>query len=156
MLLALLIIISCFVYYVLKGIEKHENNQKQLEIQINSLTDKETQMPISNNPAIDVHIKENQVDASRIVEYTGEAIKKFEFRPETWEQFISQENAKEEIKTVIKKVKRGIRGHLILSALKGSGKTTFIELFAHSIGAKLIERIGRQIDEDNIVDIVNE
>jgi Holliday junction resolvasome RuvABC ATP-dependent DNA helicase subunit len=45
---------------------------------------------------------------------------------------------------------------MILSALKGHGKTTFIELFAKALGAKLIERIGRQVDEDEIVNIVNE
>lgn len=153
----LLICIICFLYYYYQN--KHEKDkQNHLEIDISSLIDEDAStIPIENSsPAVDVHIKGNQVDTSKIISYTGEAVKKFEFRPQTWEQFISQENAKEEIKTVIKKVKRGIRGHMILSALKGSGKTTFIELFAKNLGAKLIERIGRQVDEDDIVNIVNE
>ena len=150
-----LIFILCLGYYIYKYSKKNE--QKHLEIQINSLTDKDADIPISNNnPILDVHLKDKQVDTSRIISYTGETIKKFEFRPQIWTEFISQDNAKEEVKTIIKKVKRNIRGHMILSALKGSGKTTFIELFAKDLGAKLIERIGRQVDEDNIIDIINE
>jgi len=152
-----IIFIICFIYYVYKYSNK-KDEQKHLEIQINSLTDKDaSDIPVSNiNSTLDVRIKDNQVDTSRLIPYEGGVIKKFEFRPQIWEQFISQENAKEEIKTIVKKVKRGIKGHLIISALKGSGKTTFIELFAKSLGAKLIERIGRQVNEDNIIDIFNE
>jgi len=154
MLEFLLIFLICILYGMH---EKRKNNERQtVGITVSSLTDTDAEPEKSINPAIDVHIKENQVDTSRIISYTGEDVKKFEFRPQTWVQFISQEHAKEEVKTIVKKVKRGIRGHMILSALKGSGKTTFIELFAKELGAKLIERIGRQIDEDNVIDIFNE
>lgn len=34
--------------------------------------------------------------------------------------------------------------------------TTFVELLAKSLNAKLIERVGKQLDEDSLVDIVNE
>jgi len=152
----LLIFVLCIFYYIYKN-NKKKLIERQGEIIISSLTNKDANIPIEGgNSALDVHIKANQVDTSRLVAYTGEAIKKFEFRPQTWTEFISQANAKEEVKTVVKKIKRGIRGHMILSALKGSGKTTFIELFARDLGAKLIERIGRQIDDDNIIDIFNE
>jgi len=108
-----------------------------------------------NNP-LKVIIKDNNLDVNRIIEYQGQEIKKFEFRPEKWEQFIAQDEAKKRAITVCKKAKRGIRAHLILSAIKGHGKTTYIELLAKSIGAKLITRIGKQIDEDSLVDIINE
>ena len=153
MLLA--IFVACFFYYVYKYTKKRE--QECLQVDVSSFLDADAvDLPVTPSNAIDVHIKGNQVDTSRIIAYTGEETKKFEFRPKVWEEFISQDNAKEEIKTVIKKVKRGIKGHLILSALKGHGKTTFIELFAKNLGAKLIERIGRQVDEDEIINIVNE
>ena len=41
----------------------------------------------SSNP-IEVTIKDNQLDINKIVEYQGEELKKFEFRPETLDQFI--------------------------------------------------------------------
>jgi Holliday junction resolvasome RuvABC ATP-dependent DNA helicase subunit len=155
MLTFLIIFIGFVCYYAYKYSQNQE--QKRLEIEISSLTNGDASVSVNTNiPAMDIHIKGNQVDTSKIIAYTGEAIKKFEFRPQTWEQFISQPNAKEEAKTIVKKIKRGIKGHMILSALKGHGKTTFIELFAKALGAKLIERIDRQVDEDEIVNIVNE
>jgi len=155
------IFIACLIYFAIKIYRENYacEPSEQGVITISSFTDKEIDIPIENAPqnnSINVTLKDNQVDTSKIIEYKGETIKKFEFRPQTWEQFISQENAKEEAKTIVKKIKRGIKGHMILSALKGHGKTTFIELFAKSLGAKLIERIGRQVNEDEIVNIVNE
>jgi len=101
-------------------------------------------------------VKEPKFNADKIQPYEGEETKAFEFRPQTWEQFISQESAKERAKTIMKKAQRGIRSHLILSAIKGHGKTTFIELLAKSLGAHLIQRVGKQIDEDELVNIINE
>ena len=105
---------------------------------------------------LQVQIKDNKLDSSRIVEYQGEAVKQFEFRPQNFSQFISQEDAKAIAKTIMKKAERGIRSHFILSAIKGHGKTTFVELLAKHLGAKLIQRIGKQVDEDSLVDIINE
>ncbi|KKK54553.1 hypothetical protein LCGC14_3083580, partial [marine sediment metagenome] len=85
---------------------------------------------------LQVQIKDNKLDSSRIVEYQGEAVKQFEFRPQNFSQFISQEDAKAIAKTIMKKAERGIRSHFILSAIKGHGKTTFVELLAKHLGAK--------------------
>lgn len=127
-------------------------------IDILSVTDKENIVEPTENKEqpIKIQIKDNNLDSDKIIEYTGEAVKLFEFRPQNWQQFISQTNAKEQAKTIMKKVKKGIRSHFILSAIKGHGKTTFVELFAKSINAKLIQRVGKQIDEDSLVDIINE
>ena len=103
-----------------------------------------------------VIIKNDIIDTSKIINYEGQGVETFEFRPQTWEQFIAQDEAKQRAKTIIKKARRGIRSHLILSAIKGHGKTTFIELLAKSMGARLIQRIGKQVDEDDLVNIINE
>jgi len=95
-------------------------------------------------------------DISKVKEYQGEEIKKFEFRPQTWEQFIGQTEGKDRVKTIIKKAQRGIKAHLLVNGIKGHGKTTFIELLAKSLDAKLIERIGKQVDEKILVNIINE
>lgn len=103
-----------------------------------------------------VELKDGQIDTSKIIEYNGKEIPNFEFRPQTWEQFIGQEKNKERIKTVRKKAERGMKAHFLVDGIKGHGKTTYIELFAKDIGAKLIQRVGKQIEVDNLVDIINE
>jgi len=103
-----------------------------------------------------VVLKEPTFDTSRIKSYDGEDIKSFEFRPQNFKQFIGQEEAKEKAKTIISKAQRGIKSHFLVDGIKGHGKTTYVELVAKELDAKLIERIGRQIDEEGLVNIVNE
>jgi len=117
--------------------------------------EKETPENIKNEP-LKVEIKDSNIDISRIKEYEGKEIKKYEFRPETWEQFIGQTEAKDRAKTIVKKVKQQIKAHFLVDGIKGHGKTTFVKLLAKSLNAHLIERVGKQIDEDNLVDIINE
>ncbi len=106
---------------------------------------------------IKVEIKDSQLDASKIVEYKGENIKKFEFRPRNFKEFIAQNQAKEQGRTIIKKVNRDIKGHLFLSARQGMGKTTFIQLLANELKAKLITRVGKQLDDpDALIEVINE
>jgi len=118
--------------------------------------DKESNIEIEPEEPLKVQIKDGKFDSSKIVEYEGEESKSFEFRPQTWEQFIAQDNAKEQAQTIMKKARKGIRSHFILSAIKGHGKTTFVELLAKDMGAKLITRVGKQIDEEELLKIVNE
>ena len=104
-----------------------------------------------------VELKEGGIDTSRIKEYNGESVKKFEFRPRNFKEFIAQAQAKEQGRTIIKKVERGIKGHLFLSARQGMGKTTFVKLLANELKAKLITRVGKQLDDaDALVDVINE
>jgi len=110
----------------------------------------------NNDEPLKVEIKNSKFNTSAIEEYYGENIKQMEFRPQKWEEFISQEEAKDRAKTIIKKVNMGIKSHLILSAIRGHGKTTFIELLAKTLNAKLIQRVGKQIDEDDLLNIMNE
>jgi holliday junction DNA helicase RuvB len=108
-----------------------------------------------NNP-LKVIIKDNNINSERIIEYTGEELKSFNWYPSNFKEFIGQEEAKEQIKIIMKKAEKGIKAHAILSAIQGHGKTTLLRLLAKQLGARLIERIGKQLDADTIVDIVNE
>lgn len=100
-------------------------------------------------------LKDPQFDSTKIDTYEL-PVKQFEFRPKTWTQFIGQTDGKEQAKIIIEKARRGIRCHCILSAIRGHGKTTFIELLAKSLDAHLIQRIGKQLDEDELLNVVNE
>ena len=107
------------------------------------------------NEPLKVIVKDPKFDSNGIDPYNKE-IKKFEFRPQTWEQFIGQQDAKEMAQTITKKAERGMRSHLILSAIRGHGKTTYVKLLAKSLNAHLIQRVGKQVDEDELASIVNE
>ncbi|MCK9432544.1 MAG: AAA family ATPase [Candidatus Omnitrophica bacterium] len=108
----------------------------------------------SNNDTLT--LKQPSFDVSKIKSYDNLNQKKFEFRPQTFDQFIGQEEAKERAKTIIKKVRTGMKAHLIVDGVQGGGKTSYIEILARSIPAKLISRVGRQIDEEEVVNIINE
>lgn len=101
-------------------------------------------------------IKDYNFQENRIIEYKGEDLKQFIYRPSTLEQFIGQETAKEKIKLVLNKAKNNIKSHIFIDGLKGHGKTTLIKIIAKTLNAKLIEKIGKQLDEENIIDIINE
>jgi len=155
MLTFLLIFIGFVCYYAYKYSKNQE--QKQLEINISSLTNGDAVIPVDGiNPVMDIRIKENNIDTSRIIEYTGEIPRKFEFRPENFGQFIGQEEAKERAKTIIKKSKMNLKSHFLVDGIRGHGKTTFVNLIHKQLGGKLIEYIGRQVNEDNIIDIINQ
>lgn len=159
MLTFLIIFIICSIYLYHKDVNKNISDNKELRIDISSLIDKEINIPIDNAPennTLNVKIKDNSVDVSRIIEYTGELPRKFEFRPETFGQFIGQEEAKDRAKTIIKKAKMNLKSHFLVDGIRGHGKTTFVHLIQKELGGKIIEYIGRQINEDNIVDIINE
>ena len=109
---------------------------------------------IQENDSLSVTIKEGQLDINKIVEYKGKELKKFEFRPTTFKQFIGQEEAKDRLKTIRKKVNKGLKSHFLIDGIKGHDKTTAVELFAKQINAHIIKRIGKQINIDNLVDII--
>jgi Holliday junction resolvasome RuvABC ATP-dependent DNA helicase subunit len=111
---------------------------------------------IENKEVLKVELQNAKLQTNRIIEYKGEIPKAFEFRPQTWGQFIGQEKAKELAQMIKKEAFKGIPCHFLVDGIQGHGKTTFVELFAKGIGAKLIQRVGKQIDEEDIINIINE
>jgi len=112
-------------------------------------------MEVTNDPMVAI-LKNNTFDASKIKEYSGEKTKLFEFRPKTFDQFIGQKEAKERALTIIKKAQQGMKAHFLISGMQGGGKTTYVEILGNTLGAKIIKRVGKQIDEVNLIEIINE
>ena len=104
----------------------------------------------------EVIIKPNTINTDNIIEWEGDEYSNFSWSPQRFTQFIGQEDAKEQAKIIMKKMDKKIRCHVILSAIQGHGKSSFIRILANEMGAKLIERVGKEINEDTIVDIINE
>lgn len=111
---------------------------------------------LNGDAPIEVIIKADQFDTSKIKEYTGGAFRKLEFRPTNFTQFIGQTEAKERAKTIIKKANKGLKAHFLVDGIKGHGKTSFVELVAKELDAHIIKRVGKQVNVDDLVNIVNE
>ena len=156
-MIAHLFVIGGIWYLVHKHLDR--TREQTYQITTSALTNKEEPTPTitSPDPSLHVVIKDSQIDTARILPYNGKDTQVYEFRPRNFAEFISQEHAKEQAKTIIKKVRRGMKGHLFLSARQGMGKTTFIKLLANELHAKIIDRVGRQLsDPDEIVNVINE
>jgi Holliday junction resolvasome RuvABC ATP-dependent DNA helicase subunit len=107
--------------------------------------------------AIKVSIEPSKLDME---DFGGEnlpAMKKYEFRPQTWDQFIGQSEAKAMAPIIVQMFKDTDKSHLLLTGLQGHGKTTYIKLLAKSMGAKLIETIGHAVNtKEAIIDILKQ
>lgn len=108
-----------------------------------------------NPDPMQVIIQPQKLDLSKIGGGTAE-VKKFEFRPQTWEQFIGQANAKARVPVIIEFFKQGMPSHIALTGLQGHGKTSYIELLAKTMDAHFIQRIGNTVTIETIPDIINE
>ena len=129
---------------------------KETEKEAQKIYEIEKNLNNKNEDEIKIKIKKEEFDIEKIKEYTGNDYKEFEFRPQKWEEFIGQKNAKDRARTIIKQAERGIKSHLILSAIRGHGKSSYIQLLAKSLNAHLIEYVGRMINEINLINIINE
>ena len=105
----------------------------------------------------EIVLKEASFDVSKIKEYKPEVeVKKFIFRPQTFDQFIGQEMNKQRILMNIKKIKMGIKTHFFFDAIQGHGKTTMAYLIAKELNAHIIERVGQQVCDEDLINIINE
>ncbi|GAF84951.1 unnamed protein product, partial [marine sediment metagenome] len=140
------------IQYVTKPLTENS----QANIQITEITDEETEKLNNANEPLKVEIKNSKFNSSKIKSYEGEEVRQFEFRPQTFQQFIGQKEAKGRAKIIMAKAKRGIRSHFLIDGIKGHGKTTFVELLSKQLNAHLIQRVGKQIDEEELENIVME
>ena len=109
-----------------------------------------------NNDPMKVIIEPAKLDTGNI-DNVIVPVRNFEFRPTKWEEFIGQESSKDLAKTIIiPQFKRGIKSHIILSAIRGHGKTSFLELLAKELDAHLIQRIGNTVTLESLPEIINE
>jgi holliday junction DNA helicase RuvB len=107
---------------------------------------------------IKVVIEKDKLSTSAITEFIPVSeMKKFIYRPQVLTEYIGQENAKNLISLNLKKINTLKPVHFLISGNKGHGKTTLAYIIKNMLQAKIIDRIGKQIaNNDDIVNIVNE
>ena len=157
-MIIILFIILVVALAIIKAKREMQVSLGEGRISISSITDGEEEIEEENmeTKPLKVEIKEGQIDVNKIKEYEGETIKKFEFRPYDFNTFIGQSEAKERAKIAIQKINKGLRGHIFVDGRQGVGKTTFINILAKMLNARLITRVGKQIEPDELTNIINE
>jgi len=82
-------------------------------------------------------------------------IKKYNYRPETLEEYISQENAKSLIRLLIKEtLEIGKYRHVLISGTRGHGKTTLARVLCKHLGFELNYFIANSFTKEHLKDFL--
>lgn len=75
---------------------------------------------------------------------------KFQYRPETFEEYISQDKAKDKAKLTIELINKGFPRHFLLMGSAGFGKTTLAGIIAKELGFNFNIYVGSNFDIDTL------
>jgi len=91
-------------------------------------------------------VKEKTI--SLMPEYIQQPTKptKFYYRPQTFQELISQEKAKDKIKLTIELINKGFPRHFLLMGNAGHGKTTMAGIIANTLGFDFNMYVGSNFD----------
>jgi len=79
---------------------------------------------------------------------------KFMYRPETFEEYISQDKAKDKAKLTIELINKGFPRHFLLMGSAGYGKTTLAGIIAKSLGFNFNVYVGSNFEIDTLNDFL--
>lgn len=103
----------------------------------------------------EVVIKKPHFNTDAIKSYNKET-KKFIYRPQTLEEYIGQDKAKELIRLNVKKINELRAVHFLISGDKGHGKTTVAHIIKNLLDGEIIERVASQLSDPNqLIEIIN-
>ena len=78
--------------------------------------------------------------------------RKFIYRPTTFDEYISQDKAKDKVKLTIELIKKGFIRHFLFTGNAGHGKTTLAGIVAQELGFKFNVYVGSNFDKDTMLD----
>jgi Holliday junction DNA helicase RuvB len=81
-------------------------------------------------------------------------IQKFMYRPETFDEYISQEKAKDKAKLTIELINKGFPRHFLLMGNAGHGKTTLAGIIAKTLGFNFNVYVGSDFDIETMNDFL--
>lgn len=79
---------------------------------------------------------------------------KFMYRPETFDQYISQDKAKDKAKLTIELINKGFPRHFLLMGNAGFGKTTLAGIIARELGFNFNVYVGSNFDIETLQDFL--
>jgi len=80
--------------------------------------------------------------------------RKFMYRPETFDEYISQDKAKDKAKLTIELINKGFPRHFLLMGNAGYGKTTLAGIIAKALGFNFNIYVGSNFDIDTMNDFL--
>jgi len=110
---------------------------------------------IENDKPQEVIIKEGSIDTSKLLNYKSDEKNKYIYRPQNFNEFIGQIKNKERIKMAIKRIKLGMKVHFFFNARPGMGKTTMARIISNILNSEFIEKIGKQVTPESLINIMN-
>lgn len=115
------------------------------------------QPPTNQNQPQVIIVKEQALETNKILQYTPKVIKKeLLFEPICLEDYIGQEEAKEQIRTALAIIKKLRPIHILINGWAGCGKTTLARIAASMLKADFIYRVPEQLDDvDKLLDVIN-
>jgi len=78
----------------------------------------------------------------------------YSFRPQTLNEYIGQELAKEKTRVTLEKIMRYKMSHILLSGIKGGGKTTLANIISKNLGYKIHYVVGNSFTMDALKDFL--
>ena len=79
---------------------------------------------------------------------------KFMYRPETFEEYISQEKAKDKAKLTIELINKGFPRHFLIMGNAGFGKTTLAGIITKTLGFKFNVYVGSNFEIETLNDFL--
>jgi Holliday junction DNA helicase RuvB len=79
---------------------------------------------------------------------------KFQYRPETFDEYISQEKAKDKAKLTIELINKGFPRHFLLMGSAGYGKTTLAGIITKELGFNFNVYVGSNFEIDTLNDFL--
>lgn len=102
-------------------------------------------------------LKEDVLDECQIVDYKPTEKEKQPYEPKTLEEYIGQENSKDQIKASIRIINELKPIHILLNGWAGCGKTALARITANMLDANFIYRVPEQLKNvDDLVKVINE
>ena len=80
--------------------------------------------------------------------------KKFMYRPETFDAYISQEKAKDKARLTIELINKGFPRHFLLMGSAGFGKTTLAGIITKALGFNFNVYVGSNFEIDTLNDFL--
>jgi Holliday junction DNA helicase RuvB len=103
-----------------------------------------------------VILKTETLDANKITPFNGQKPSNGLFEPQTFYEYIGQEDAKEQIKTAIKIIKTLRPVHILINGWAGCGKTALARIAANMMNARFIYRVPEQLEDvDKLLEVIN-
>lgn len=115
--------------FLYKGIPLETNNEQEVD-------------------SLSVILKKDTLDISKIPKYEPKEKKKVIYQPQTLEEYIGQEKAKNKILLEIEVIKKIKPIHFLIHTCKpGAGKTTLSRIISNLLDANFIYRVAGDFDE---------